>query len=116
MSPSDDPVERPAGGELEVDWGQETLSDRAERWRSGPQPNAINGIAFALIGMFGATLLGTLAAGIWLLATRQANEAEVIITRILVPYLQAVGNFASTLFGPLLAFILGYYFATRRRY
>jgi len=38
------------------------------------------------------------------------EQMETVISKGIVPLMTATGTFASTVFGPLLAFVLGYYF------
>lgn len=72
-------------------------------------------IAVKLLDVFRDSLLGTLAAGFLLIAFVvyrgiPPEAAEQLIDKTAVSFLRGVGTFASTVFGPLLAFILGYYF------
>ncbi len=81
-----------------------------------PFAAAQSGIAKKIIWIFGLTLVGSLVLNFFvvvmlLLKYRcQADQIGEIVSKGIVPLLTSTGTFASTLFGPLLAFILGYYF------
>ena len=76
-------------------------------------------VADEIIWIFGIAILGTLALNFLLLAglifvyKSQPDRIEIVVTKAVVPLLTTTGTFASTLFGPLLAFILGYYFSQK---
>lgn len=100
---------------LEVAWGDSAdLATLAARLEVDPKSRATGRIAFGILAIFGLTLLALLLGGLLLVMSKTPAEAEQIVNKILVPYLQEVRNFVSTLFGPLLAFILGYYFASHK--
>ena len=43
----------------------------------------------------------------------QPEHTKILITLAVIPFLEKVGTFLTTVFGPLLAFILGYYFGQK---
>ena len=43
----------------------------------------------------------------------QPEHTKTLITLAVIPFLEKVGTFLTTVFGPLLAFILGYYFGQK---
>jgi hypothetical protein len=65
----------------------------------------IFGISMGLLILLGFTMF------FWL---RWAPDKVTVITsNAIVPYVEKVGTFAATVFGPLLAFVLGYYFGQK---
>ncbi|HEX4007667.1 MAG TPA: hypothetical protein VHX60_15945 [Acidobacteriaceae bacterium] len=73
-------------------------------------------VAQAILITYGAAVSLLIVLGfvviIWL---RWApDKAQAIFTGALIPYVEKVGTFATTVFGPLLAFILGYYFGEKK--
>ena len=77
-------------------------------------------IAHHLVTTFRYSLWGALAAGCIVCLIGAIAEGRwgmgPIVKEAVVPFLQAVGTFATTVFGPLLAFILGYYFGEKRNH
>jgi len=75
-------------------------------------------IAHHLVTTFRYSLWGALAAGCAVCLIGAVTDRNwgigLIVKDAVVPFLQAVGTFATTVFGPLLAFILGYYFGEKR--
>jgi len=61
---------------------------------------------FSILIALGGVLVVVLVCFFW----QTSSAAGPLIKDALVPFLQALGTFATTVFGPLLAFILGYYF------
>jgi cytochrome bd-type quinol oxidase subunit 1 len=61
---------------------------------------------FSILISLGGVLVIVLVCFFW----QTSSAAGPLIKDALVPFLQALGVFATTVFGPLLAFILGYYF------
>jgi hypothetical protein len=76
-------------------------------------------IAERVVWIFGCAVLGMLAmdfllvGGLLLVYKCQLDQIEGVIAKGLVPLITATGTFAATLFGPLLAFVLGYYFSQK---
>jgi len=75
--------------------------------------------AHNIIWIFGAAILGNLILNFLLIVGLvvkyqcQADQIEGIVNKGIIPLLTATGTLASTVFGPLLAFILGYYFSQK---
>lgn len=76
-----------------------------------------HGIASQLMLTFRIALMLVLVLGFAALIYEQARNAhpptESFIKDSLLPFLGGVGTFGTTLFGPLLAFVLGHYFGQR---
>jgi hypothetical protein len=87
------------------------IAEPSELERRSPKEKAANWIAKALLFTFGFILVLVLVGGFFLMRTGDAETTKKIVNESAIPYLEKVGTFASTVFGPLLAFILGYYFA-----
>ena len=71
-------------------------------------------IALLLVGIFGVFLLAVSLGGLLFLASF-AEAPGPAATEALIPFLEAVGDMSLKLFGPVLAFVLGYYFGKERR-
>jgi hypothetical protein len=95
---------------VSLNWGDETLATLAARMQIEYKHRATHHVAGWIVAIFAVTLAMVMIGGIAICVTKTATEAIETITKAFLPFLQGVGNFASTLFGPLLAFILGYYF------
>jgi hypothetical protein len=70
-------------------------------------------IGLSIIGIFAISMGGLLTAAflmLWRLESYKAEQAEQLVAKVAVPLITSVGTFESILFGPLLAFILGFYF------
>lgn len=50
-----------------------------------------------------------------LVASRPTAEAKALVADAIIPVIKEVGNFSTSVFAPLLAFVLGYYFSQKRR-
>lgn len=79
-------------------------------------------VAQALVCIFGGVLAVSLVCGFLIIAYHPppplsggTSTTETIVSLEVIPLLQAIGTFASTVFGPLLAFVLGYYFGERKQ-
>jgi hypothetical protein len=110
-APVAEPVE--AGpGEYEIDvpadFGVETVNvpqkEVAAKW-----------VAQAIVLTFGVStaLLILLGFAMFFWLRWAPDKITVIVTGAMVPYIEKIATFASTVFGPLLAFILGYYFGQK---
>lgn len=98
-----------------IDWGDDLdLDTLAARMRVDPKVKATNHIAFWIVAIFGVTVILVLLGGILICTLKSAAECEQVITKAFLPFIQALANFTSTTFGPLLAFILGYYFRQQK--
>ena len=95
----------------EVNWDDEPdLNAIVARMRIDPMIKAKHQIAWWIVVIFAASLGVSLVGGIAVCVAKSPTEAEQIITKAYLPLLQGLGGFMSTVFGPLLAFILGYFF------
>jgi hypothetical protein len=75
-------------------------------------------VAMAILSVFALSILGTLAMNFWVLEkliVKDPKVAEEFVTKVAVPLLTSVGTFGATLFGPLLAFVLGFYFGESKQ-
>jgi hypothetical protein len=105
-----------AGGHLPETAAFEAPPD--PRWPRELRDRTASRIAAAVLALFGGFLvLTTSCASLFLFAAgplglKPAATAE-LAQKTLVPVIQAVGDVALKLFGNLLAFVLGYYFAKR---
>jgi hypothetical protein len=73
-------------------------------------------IAWHLLQTFRYALLLVLGLGFGTLFYEQATQPQSVGSLMkdsIVPFVSGVGTFSSTLFGPLLAFVLGHYFGQR---
>jgi hypothetical protein len=64
-------------------------------------------VAYAVLWMFGVALLVSFGFGFYVLSVSQRMDDQVV--ELSLAYLKTIG----TIFGPLLAFILGYYFSKK---
>jgi hypothetical protein len=72
-------------------------------------------IALGILGVWAVTLMLVLMGGFWLIYSAGGpDKAKAIIVDSAIPYLEKAGIFATSVFGPLLAFVLGYYFGKER--
>jgi hypothetical protein len=79
-----------------------------------------NWVAKGLVIIFAGTIASCLIGGFVIISRHPppsagAGPGENIVGQAVLPFLQGVGTFASTVFGPLLAFVLGYYFGEKRQ-
>jgi uncharacterized protein involved in cysteine biosynthesis len=72
-------------------------------------------VAMMIVQFFGLTLiLLTILGFVLLIWLRWApDKSEQIFSKAVIPFIEKLGTFATTVFGPLLAFILGYYFGEK---
>jgi hypothetical protein len=93
------------------------VSDLHLKLRELPKEATARTIAHSLLQTFRYSLWGTIIFGfITILADHWSGKAQagVLVKESVVPMMTSVGTFCSTLFGPLLAFVLGYYFGERK--
>jgi hypothetical protein len=112
-SQASDKENHPRGGELLLDWGKRDLETIASGLVVDKETKTKSDLAVWILTIFAATLLVLIGGGELTIALRPPAESEQAL-RNFAPYLQAVESFASKIFGPLLGFILGYYFASNR--
>jgi hypothetical protein len=68
-------------------------------------------LAYAVVVAFVLALAVLLVGGLALLASRSAADGEMLVTKVLTAYLQAVAAFLAAVFGTPLGFVLGFYFS-----
>jgi len=68
-----------------------------------------------LIGIFGFASVFVTWEGfrVVFFSMDKPENTKLLITAAVIPFLEKVGTFLTTVFGPLLAFILGYYFGQK---
>jgi hypothetical protein len=75
-------------------------------------------VSRAIVIIFGLATLVALLGGLVIIwvhppAIAGSDAKSNLISDAVLPLLQGVSTFASTIFGPLLAFVLGYYFGEK---
>jgi hypothetical protein len=72
-------------------------------------------VAKGIVLIFGGLLIVMLVGGFILigLIPHAKDGGKNIVEAAIIPLLTGVGTFAATVFGPLIAFILGYYFGEK---
>lgn len=80
-----------------------------------PKEAGARWVASAIVITFGSCLGLLLLLGFGLLFWLRwsPDKLEPLFQKGVIPFVEKVGTFASTVFGPLLAFILGYYFGEK---
>src|SRR5260370_23955505 len=81
-----------------------------EEWRS-KREGTRRALAIGILVIFGFALLGPLVWGLIGIASHTGSQSASYITTVLLPLLETLARFSAAVFGPLLAFILGYYFS-----
>jgi polyferredoxin len=71
------------------------------------------GIALIITWTFAVSAIAILV-GIYTILRNHPADAEALLTKAAMPILKEAGTFLSSVFGPLLAFVLGYYFGERK--
>lgn len=87
------------------------------RTKELPKEATARTVAHSLLLTFRVSLWGTLLLGFTTIIVDHwggKGQAGALIKDSVVPMLTSAGTFGSTLFGPLLAFVLGYYFGERK--
>jgi hypothetical protein len=77
-------------------------------------------VASGLVYIFGGTMLVCLIGGLVLVGIYPPKDGGTpgksdVIGAAVIPLFQGVGSFAATVFSPLLAFVLGYYFGEKKQ-
>jgi hypothetical protein len=75
-------------------------------------------VAKGIVIIFGMSLGIVLIGGLFLIQLRSAGmtDPKALVADAITPLLEKAATFATTVFGPLLAFVLGYYFGERERH
>ena len=73
-------------------------------------------IAQWIVILAAVSILSVLAGGYWIIYRSMGNpeNAKVLIKEAVIPLLEKAATFFTTVYSPLLAFILGYYFGQRQ--
>ena len=76
-------------------------------------------VAKGLVYLFGVTVCICLIGGLIVVIRcppplDPQNAKSNVVVEAVLPLIQGVGTFASTVFGPLLAFVLGFYFGEKK--
>jgi hypothetical protein len=71
------------------------------------------GIALIITWTFAVSTI-LILVGLYLVLRNHAGSAEDLVGKAGIPALKEAGSFLSGVFGPLLAFVLGYYFGERK--
>ena len=77
-------------------------------------------VASGLVYIFGGTIALCIFGGLVLVGIYPPKDGgnpakSDVIGAAVIPLLQGVGSFAATVFSPLLAFVLGYYFGEKKQ-
>ena len=77
-------------------------------------------VASGLVYIFGGTMLVCILGGLVLIGIYPPKDGGTpgksdVIGAAVIPLLQGVGSFAATVFSPLLAFVLAYYFGEKKQ-
>src|SRR5437667_6382418 len=114
------PTTTPPKPPLRLDpWGRITsspsLSALSARFQEQPKEQATRRIGMLLIGIFGFASVFVTWEGfrVVFFSMDKPENTKLLITAAVIPFLDKVGTFLTTVFGPLLAFILGYYFGQK---
>lgn len=75
--------------------------------------NSAQLVAGVIVLTFGVTVLAALVGGFLIIIWRNPAEVKGVVNDAAIPLLKEITGFATTVFGPLLAFVLGYYFGER---
>jgi hypothetical protein len=105
--PTVDPREITSGGK----GGQNKPPVGIGRIRDTKEESASN-IALLITWTFSASA-GLILFGLYLVLRRTPADAKVLLEAA-TPILKEAGSFLSSVFGPLLAFVLGYYFGEKK--
>jgi hypothetical protein len=105
--------------EITVDLPEGGLSDYKPPEHPVPHKEvAASWVAKGIVIIFGISLGIVLIGGFVLIAFRCSSPADpkALVSDSIIPLIEKAATFATTVFGPLLAFVLGYYFAERQKH
>lgn len=91
-------------------------SPQSKRW--DPEKDRAEGakwVARTIVGTFAGTIALVLIAIAIIVAVAGSTDVAKRFTDTLVAILESLGKFLTAVFGPLLAFILGYYFSEKQK-
>jgi hypothetical protein len=92
------------------------LSALSERLQAPPKKEqAARWIGTLLVLIFGFASVFVTWEGFHVVSWSldKPENTKILMTGAVIPFLEKVGTFLTTVFGPLLAFILGYYFSQK---
>jgi hypothetical protein len=72
-------------------------------------------VAYVLVGTFSGVIVATLLIALAIIVVTGSPDSVKRFTDTLGPLFESLGKFVSPVFGPLLAFVLGYYFSKEQR-
>ena len=112
-----------ARGQIEIDlapadarsWPDVTDYAREITGDPAPRETARKNLAFWVVGLFGGSILLLLGGGLYVIASLAPGTGKALIHDAYLPLVQSVAIFCSTVFGPLLVFILGFYFGQQQK-
>jgi hypothetical protein len=105
------PVDRPVVERLKGLFGKPAVGSVGEL----TDAKETHALAIALIITWTFAVCAVLVlVGIYSLLRSQPSDAEDLLAKAGLPALKEAGTFLSSVFGPLLAFVLGYYFGERK--
>lgn len=111
----DEPEQR--SQDITVDLPEGELSDyKPQEQRIPHKEVAASWVAKGIVIIFGISLGMVLVGGFVLIACRASSQSDpkVLVSDSIIPLIEKAATFATTVFGPLLAFVLGYYFGERQ--
>jgi hypothetical protein len=103
--------------EINVDLPEGELSDYKPEEQPVPHKEvAASWVAKGIVIIFGISLGIVLVGGFVLIACRASSPSDpkALVSDSIIPLIEKAATFATTVFGPLLAFVLGYYFGERQ--
>jgi hypothetical protein len=109
-SPSSEP-------DIDVDLSADLDQTGVSTEKIQTKENYARWIAIYIVAIFGVSLCLLILLGFVLLIWLRwaPDKADVIFNKAVIPFVEKIGTFATTVFGPLLAFILGYYFGEKNQ-
>ena len=103
---------------LVPDWGSSTsLSDFSDRLTEPfKKEMTARRIGTMLIVIFGITVALLIWEGFRVIfySMDKPENTKILVSEAVIPFLEKVATFLTTVFSPLLAFILGYYFGQKQ--
>ncbi len=106
------PAPEPAPVEVDLTSLPRVLTPRSRPWI---KPQAAHQLAMTIVGVFAVSVILILVGGFLIIQSCSPEVAQKLIVEAAIPFLKEVASFASAVFAPLLAFILGYYFGEKQQ-
>lgn len=104
-------VEASSPADITITGGLESSVTTTDPTREILKESGARVVAYTLVGTLSGAILITLLICLAIVAWSGAPERTKQFTDAVTPLFEAVTKLASTVFGPLLAFVLGYYFS-----